>query len=193
MCVMPFRTVYWFVIASLGAITVGKAQAPAPLDYTQVTQPGLYAVVFPAPPTTRGPLRRRNALGRWVEAVIHQVELPASAKANLAYVVTSGPDNATPASLRANLSSIAARADRTYDEVYGSDGTIVYSRLVTPAELAPAKLTCQEIVWRNKQGDFACLRTFYYRYNVITLAVSGTGASYNKVEVARFLYSFKPL
>lgn len=188
-----FRPVYWLATVSLGASTLGKAQVPASLDYTQVTQPGLYSVVFAAPPSTQGPLRQRNALGKWVEAVIHQVELPASAKANLAYVVTFGPDNATPASLRVNLSTIAARVDHTYDKVYGSDGTIVYSRLVTPPELAPAKLTCQEIVWRNKQGDFACLRTFYYRHNAITLAVSGTGASYNKVEVARFLYSFKPL
>ncbi|GAB3845670.1 hypothetical protein GCM10028822_04450 [Hymenobacter terrigena] len=166
---------------------------PTQLNYTQSTHPGLYSVVFPARPTTRGPLRQRNALGEWVEAVIDEVELPASAKANVWYVVTFGSYSATPVSLQATLSSSVKRADRICDELYGNNGNIVYARLVTPPELAPLKLTCQEIVWRNEQGDFAYMRTFYHRGMAITLAVSGTGATYNKTEVARFLYSFKPL
>jgi hypothetical protein len=139
MCVVPFRPVYWFVTASLGAATLGKAQVPTQLAYTQATQPGLYSVVFPARPTTHGPLRQRDALGVWVETIIDEVELPASAKANLVYVATCGRGNATPASLRSNLSAIATRVDRKFDEVYGHNGNIVYARLVTPAELVPAK------------------------------------------------------
>ncbi len=184
---------YMFAVVLVCCTASIDAQKPAPIVYTQSTQPGIYSIVFPGRPTTRGPLRQRNALGKWVEVVIDEVELPASAKANLSYVAMCGADKATPISLRTNLPANAALADRIYDKLYGSNGSIVYSRLVTPPELAPLKLTCQEIVWRNKKGDFACLRTFYHRGMAITLAVSGTGSTFNKIEVARFLYSFKPL
>lgn len=164
-----------------------------PLKYIDVTQEGLYLVVFPGTPTVQAPQWQRTQSGKLVNMGMQQLEIPDAAKANSTYTVMHGPADTTPAVLRQRLATDAARLDGAYDAAFHSNGTIVYARSVTLRELAPAQVLCQEIRWQDKAGNYACFRTFYHRNMAIRATVTATPQTFNKLEAEKLLGSFKLL
>jgi hypothetical protein len=119
--------------------------------------------------------------------------MPPTARANSIYSVAYGTADTNPALLRQRGPAMAVSIDRRLDAFFQSDGAIVYNRLITPQELAPAPVQCQETLWRDKAGNMGCFRSFYYRHMIITAAVLATAQTFNQVEAEKFLRSFKPL
>ena len=165
----------------------------SPLQYVDVTTEGLYLMVFPGRPTIEPPHWRRASSGKLVHMGQQHLELPPTARTNSTYSVTFGPADTAPAALRQRGPADAARLDHQLDAYFQRDGAIVYTRLLTPQELAPAPVQCQETLWRDKAGNMGCFRSFYYRHMVITAAVLATARTFNQVEAEKFLRSFKPL
>jgi hypothetical protein len=163
------------------------------LQYVDVTTAGLYLMVFPGRPIVEPQHWQRAPSGKLVHMGQQHLDLPPTVRANSTYSVTFGPADTAPAALRQRGPADAARFDRLLDALYHSDGVIVYTRLITPQQLAPAPVQCQETLWRDKAGNMGCFRAFYYHHMVITAAVLATAQTFNQVEAEKFLRSFKPL
>jgi hypothetical protein len=164
-----------------------------PLQYVDVTTEGLYLMVFPGRPSVEPPHWRRSPSGKLVQLGQQQLVMPPAARANSTYSVAFGAADTDPATLRQRGPADAVRIDHRLDAYFQSNGAIVYTRLITLQELAPAAVQCQQTLWRDKAGNMGCFRSFYYRHMVITAAVLATAQTFNQTEAEKFLRSFKPL